>query len=43
MTANDKWLFEMRGNWLLLLATISFQNVVNPSGGVYPQGNIRAG
>ena len=37
MTAKDKWLIEMRGNLSMVatvITTISFQNVVNPPGGV---------
>ncbi|ESW07126.1 hypothetical protein PHAVU_010G103700 [Phaseolus vulgaris] len=37
MTTKDKWLIEMRGNLSMVatvIPTISFQNVVNPPGGV---------
>ena len=44
MTPKDKWLIEMRGNLSMVatvIATISFQNVVNP-GGVRPGQSVLA-
>ena len=45
MTAKDKLLIEMRGNLSMIaivITTISFQNVVNPPGGVRPGQSILA-